>query len=467
MKKKYKSLFKNIGLFSIGSFGSKIISFLLLPLYTSILSTEEYGLVDLINSTSQLLIPILLLSIQDATLRFSMDPEYEKKDVISTTFKVITKGLLLLIIGILIIWFFKIIDISWIYLIFLLFSFLLNALNNTFSLYLKAKNKALTIAISGILCTLVTCVSNIVLMVVFKLGINGYMISLIIGLLVQVLYQLLDGKIYRDIHFKNYKDLSKPMINYSAPLIFNSISWWINSASDRYILSWISGVAVNGIYSVAYKIPTILTTFQTIFYNAWSISAISEFDKDDNDGFIGNNYMSYSFLSIIACSIIISFNLQITSFLYSKDFFSAWVCVPLLLVSTVFNGISQLEGSLFAAVRKTKDVTITTLIGAITNIILNLLLIPKLGALGAAVATMVGYFMTWVFRTLKLQSFIKMKVDWITHIISVILLISQAILATFNKFYYLQFFSIFIIIILHRKYIKSIVIKLLKRKNKV
>ena len=466
MKKKYKSLFKNIGLFSIGSFGSKIISFLLLPLYTAILSTSEYGLVDLINSTAQLLIPVLLLSIQDATLRFSMDPEYKKEDVISTTLKIISIGTLVLITGIFIIAFFKIIDLSWVYWAFLLFTFLLGALNNCFGLYLKSKDKALTIAISGIICTLVTCVSNILLLVVYKLGINGYIISLTIGLLFQVLFQFFAGKLYKDIHIKNYNNLSKPMIKYSAPLIFNSVSWWINSASDRYILTWIAGVAVNGVYSVAYKIPTILTTFQTIFYNAWSISAISEFNKDDEDGFIGNNYISYSFLSIVVCSVIIAFNLQITSFLYSKDFFSAWVCVPLLLVSTVFNGISQLEGSLFAAVKNTKDVTKTTLVGAISNTVLNLLLIPILGVLGAAMATLFGYFITWVYRTIKLQSFIKMKVNWFSHIASLILLIIQAVLATLNILYPIQFVIIVLIIVLHRKYIKSIIFKLFRINKK-
>lgn len=464
MKKKYKSLFKNIGLFSLGSFGSKFISFLLLPLYTAILSTSEYGLVDLVSSTAQLLIPILLLSIQDATLRFSMDPKYKKEDVISTTLKIICRGTLVLIAGIFFLSFFKIINLSWVYWIFLFFSFLLGTFNNCFSLYLKSKNNAFVIAVSGIICTLITCISNVLLLVVYKIGINGYMISLVLGLLFQVLYQFFVGKLYKDIHLRKYTDLSKPMIHYSAPLIFNSISWWINSASDRYILTWIAGVAVNGVYSVAYKIPTILTTFQTIFYNAWSISAISEFNKDDEDGFIGNNYMSYSFLSIVVCSVIIAFNLQITSFLYSKDFFSAWVCVPLLLVSTVFNGISQLEGSLFAAVKKTRDVTKTTIVGAISNIILNLLLIPIFGALGAAIATMFGYFITWVYRTIKLQSFIKMKVNWFSHIVSVILLIIQAILATLNILYPVQFIIIVLIIILHRKYIKSIIFKLFKIK---
>ena len=281
MNSKSKSLIKNIGLFTIGSFGSKILSFLLVPLYTSVLSPSEYGSVDLITSTASLLMPILLLSIFDATLRFGMDSTYRKEDVISTSINIAVKGSLILVIGVLVIYTTHIIKISGIYLIFLCFYFILGAISQIFNLYLKAKNQAAVIAVSGIICTFITCLSNILLLLVFKYGIIGYMISNTVGIMIQNLYQLIVGKIYKDIRIINYINLSKPMIKYSSPLIANSISWWINNASDRYILTFLRGVAENGIYSVSYKIPTILTMFQNIFYNAWSISAIAEFDEED------------------------------------------------------------------------------------------------------------------------------------------------------------------------------------------
>ena len=100
MKKKYNSLIKNIGLFTIGSFGSKIIAFFMLPLYTAILTAGDYGTVDIIQSTVSLLMPLLLLSIQDATLRFGMDSKYSKKDVLSTTINIIVRGTIILLFGV-------------------------------------------------------------------------------------------------------------------------------------------------------------------------------------------------------------------------------------------------------------------------------------------------------------------------------------------------------------------------------
>ena len=456
MKRKYSSLAKNIGLFTIGSFGSKIVSFLMVPLYTAVLSTSEYGTVDLLQTTVQLLIPILTLSIQDATLRFSMDINFEKKDVISTTCKVISRGVFFLLIGLIILKLSGVVDLSFPYLAFLFLNFTLGSLNNCFNLYLKGKNQASVIVVSGIFCTFVICISNYLLLIVFDFNIVGYMISNNLGLLVQALYQMIVGKIYLDLRLKNYNDLSKPMTKYSSPLIANSLAWWVNNASDRYILTIFQGVAVNGVYSVSYKIPTILTTFQSVFYNAWSISAITEFNKDDEDGFLGNNYSFYSFLSILVCGGLILLNIPFARILYSGDFFEAWKSVPFLLVGTVFNGISQFEGSLFAAVKRTKSVAITTVLGAVLNTVLNIVFIQIWGAVGAAFATMMGYCLTWILRTIFLQSFVHMKVKWINHFLVIILLMLEAMLATLNVLYIVQVLLMVAILVLQKDFIKRL-----------
>lgn len=462
MKHKNKSLLKNIGIFTIGSFGSNIVSFLMVPLYTVVLSTAEYGSVDLITSTAALLTPILLLSIQDATLRFGMDPAYKKEDVLSTSINITFKGSVILLICLVIVRVLSLVNISTIYFAFLFLIFFLGALNSILNLYLKAKNKASVIAVSGILSTFVTCSSNFLLLLVFKYGIIGYIISNTIGISIQIGYQLVVGKAYKDIHIKKYRNLSKPMIKYSIPLIPNSLSWWINNASDRYILTWLKGVAANGIYTVSYKIPTILSMFQNIFFNAWSISAISEFDENDTDGFIGLNYTIYSFLSMLVCSGILIINIPLARFLYRGDYFSAWKCVPFLLLGTVFCGISQFEGSLFAATRNTKQVAKTTVIGAVVNTVCNFVFIYLLGSTGAALATLFGYVVTWALRTRYLQSFITMKVKWCHHLASLFLVGIQTLLATINISLVFQIVLFLILLILNRELITSILKKIVR-----
>ncbi len=176
MKKKNKSLIKNIGVFTVGSFGSKILSFLLVPLYTTTLSTEEYGTVDIITSTVALLMPILVLSIFDATLRFGMDSKYQKEDVLSTSVNIGIKGILVLLLGVLILYFTEVMYVPGVYLFFLCVFFIVGVFGQIFNIYLRAKNQARVIAVSGIINTFVACICNIVLLLVFKWGIVGYII---------------------------------------------------------------------------------------------------------------------------------------------------------------------------------------------------------------------------------------------------------------------------------------------------
>ena len=83
MDNRYKYLIKNTGILTISSFSTKILTFLMVPLYTSVLTTEEYGTYDLAVSTVSLLIPILSVNIVDGVMRYSMDSRYDRADIFS------------------------------------------------------------------------------------------------------------------------------------------------------------------------------------------------------------------------------------------------------------------------------------------------------------------------------------------------------------------------------------------------
>lgn len=426
---KYGDLSKNTLLFTINSFGSKLITFLLVPLYTNVLSTNDYGTADLMTSTAQLLIPLLTLNIQDAVLRFSLDNTKDPKKIISVGCTINSISMCLLGITLFLLSYFGILSFGKEYIIFLFFSFAFGGIQNSLQMYMKAVDNVKVLVYSGLASTLFSCVSNLLLLLVFKVGILGYLISNLIGHFVAIFIMFFFGKIYRYVRFTTDTKLIKEMFVYSAPLAINSVAWWINTASDKYIITFFCGAAINGIYSVAYKIPTILSTFQTIFYNAWSVSAITEFDKDDKDGFIGNIYSLYMCVSTIGCSLILIFNKFLASMLYAKDFYDAWRSVPFLLLGVAFNGIALFEGCLFTAVKKTKEVSRTTIVGAIVNTIANFILIPLFASSGAAFATMIGYLTVWIVRTISLQKIIHMRVNWMKQVVCIIVLVVQVFFA--------------------------------------
>lgn len=430
-KNKIKNLLQNALLFTISGFGSRIVSFFLVPFYTYVLSTGEYGKVDLVTTTVQLLIPILTINIQDAVLRFSLDGQYRREDVVAVGFRTIGLSTIVLSVGLFVLKFLSIITLEVNYILFLYVSFIVGAINNNLSMYIKAKNQVRVLAVWGIINTIITCACNLFLLLVLKMGVNGYMIAYVSGTIVADIGMFLSGNVLCDLKkSRNSSKIIGVMLLYSAPLIANSLGWWINNASDRYILTFFCGAAINGIYAVSYKIPSILSALQSIFYNAWSISSITEFDADDTDGFIGDTYTVYSSLSFFACSLIILMNVYIARLLYAKDFFEAWKYVPLLLVGTVFNGLGLFNGCIFTAVKRTKDISITTIISALINTMLNFILIPRVGAYGAAFATMIGYFAIWLTRTVGLRRIIRMNVEWKCQVLMIVIIFTQCVVAS-------------------------------------
>lgn len=464
--KKAKELFSNTLLFAISNFGTKAISFFLVPLYTFVLSTKDYGNIDLVSTTVYLIAPILTLNIQDAVLIFCLDKEYNPLQVLKVGIKMAGYASALLGIGLIIVHNLPFFHLSIMYSVYLYLTFIINAFYNIMIKYLKAVDKVTLVAVCGILNTLITCLLNIVLLLWVKLGVLGYLIANISGGMTAIIIMIVFSDMPKIFTVRVPKGLLKTMCLCSMPLIANAVAWWFNDTSDRYIIAFFCGAAANGIYAVSYKIPTILSTIQNTFCNAWAISAITDFDENDSDGFIGNVYMTYSCVLSLVCSGLLMCNIFIARFLYSNEFFSAWKFVPPLLVGSLFNGVALFEGCIFVAVKRTKLVSATTSLSAVVNTICNFVLIPFIGALGAAIATMTGYLILWVIRSIQIRKIIKMKADWKSQIFGFLVLLLQCTVAlSFHKFYW-QLPFMFLLLVSHRKYLLKVLQTVKNKLNK-
>lgn len=455
LNNKTKYLMKNVILFTLSSFIPKLLTFLLTKVYTEILLPEEYGIFDIINTTASLLIPLLTIDIQDAVLRFAMEKRYEKSKILGAALKMQVVSFLFLIIICVLLNFFGLFNVSSYFYVFLVLYFLSGSLQNIFTFFCKAIDKVSNIVVSSCISVLITTILNLLFLIVLKWGIVGFLLANSIGTIIADIFLFISAKLYKNIRIKK-NNLLPTMMKYSWPLVFNSVSWWINNASDRYILTWYSGVEASGIYAVSYKIPGILTTFQNIFFQAWSISAIKDFDKTDKDGFIGKMYTMMNFSMVLICSLLMILNTPIANFLYSKNFNIAWMYVPPLLISVVFNSLCLFIGGILTAVKDTKAISLSTIIGAIINILLNFVLIWKYSAYGAAIATMISYFIVFLIRLKVLKKHIAMKTNMLTNWISYILLLFQMILAYFNnKFILLQLLLLASIVIVYFRDIRK------------
>lgn len=464
MKEKYSYLSKNILLFMISGFVPKILTFLLVPIYTRYLTTEEYGISDLISTTVSLLLPIFTLDIQDAVMRFAMDKNYNQKDVFSIAFKIISMGFIIILVGVIVISQTNLIKLKSSYLFFFCIMYLTSAINNSVSLFCRGIDKVKVMVVSGILYSIVSVISNIVFLVYLKLGLIGYLIANSLGAVISLVWCFIGANLFSYLKLRTSRKTLKEMLIYSFPLIFSVLSWWINNASDRYILSWMSGVGIMGLYAVAYKIPSILSVFQNIFIQAWSISAIKDFDKNDTDGFIGNMYTMVNFSMILLCSIIMIGNMIIAKILYLNEFFEAWRFVPPLLISVVFNAMALFIGSIFTAVKDTMTLSVSTILGAIVNVICNFIFIYFFGGYGAAFATLIGFMVTLIMRNIILKKYIDMKINRKRDFVAYLLLFIQMFIANLGwKGLTIQIIPFIIILFLYKKE----VIQLFKTLSKI
>lgn len=446
---KYGYLVKNSILFTISSFGSKVLSFFLVPLYTKILSTSDYGIADLVLTTSTLLSYIVTINIGDAVLRFTLDKKADKEGVFRFGFITIIKGCTFFSAVVFILYLLNIIKWPDYCYLFLVLYLSVNAINTLFQNYLRGIDKIKQVAVSGTLTTLVMLISNIIFLIVFKLGIVGYFLSLVLGPFFSTVYCLAQCKGVKELIIGELCEdqVKREMIKYSIPLIFNGIAWWVSSSLDRYFIVAISGASENGIYAVASKIPGILTTMTGIFSQAWILSAVKEFDKEGGAAFFSNIYKLYNTLLVTICSMLILINIPIAKFLFAKDFFEAWMYSSPLLLSVLFNSLAGFVGGIFSVVKDNRMYPVSTVSAAIVNATLNAILIPKYEVLGAAIATAISFFIVFAIRFIASKKYIDWGASAIKDILIYLLLVLQVVFEHMDGHVYIGQASCFLMIV--------------------
>ena len=212
--------------------------------------------------------------------------------------------------------------------------------------------------------------------------------------------------------------------------------WMITSASDRFIVTAYAGTAENGLYAAAYKIPTLLTYVVTIFNDAWKLSAVSESDdREQCANFYSQTYKYYIAVMFIGGGIL-SVGAQIFArVLFADSYYVAWVFIPVLSAATVFTALDTFLGSVYFTVKKTSMSLYTSLLGAVINLTLNLVMIPDWGlgwgAMGASVATFMSYFLVYVVRAATMGRFLRFKLYHGRLAVNTLLLCASVSLMTY------------------------------------
>lgn len=427
---RYKKLVSNTIIFGIGTFGSKMLVFFLMPFYTRVLTKSDYGVVDLIIQTSNLLIPIVSLGIANAVIRFGLDKSVKKSDVFSTGLVTIICGFGIFLIMIPVLS--KITYISGHTVLIYIFV-LMSCLRTLCSQFVRAKEYVKLYAIDGVISTITIIIFNVLFLIIFKFGITGYVLAIVMSDMLSTLFLFFTAKLYKYVHVKNInKNIAVSMIRYSIPLIPATIFWWITNVSNRFIVAYVLGSEANGIYAVSYKIPTIIVLISNIFMDAWQMSAVTEEDILSREKFFSKVFNVYQSVLFLSASGIILFSKVVTKILVSDTFYSSWKYIPFLVMATTFSCLVTFLGSVYMVEKKSILTLSTTVVGAVVNVLLTFLLIYKFKIYGAAFATFVSYVIVFILRANNTKNFITIKWNAAKIVLNLFIVMSQSFIMIYE-----------------------------------
>lgn len=408
---KGKDLAKNTAIVSIGKICTQLITFFLLPVYTAVLSNEEYGVVDLLNTLTSLLLPIATLQIEQGIFRYLLDCR-ENKEKQTTLITTVSKFILVQSAICILIFLCASPFIHNEYKYFLMANLLMGILSSISLQICRGLGDNKTYAVGSFITGALTVILNVIFIVAFKWGAYGMLIATAISNLLCTIYVFVKKKIYKYIDIKqNDKKLLKDITKYSVPLIPNMISWWIVSASDRTIISAVIGVAQNGIYSAANKFSGIYSTLYSVFNLTWTESASININSEDRDEFFSKifDFIVRFFGSL--CLGTIAVMPFVFGILVNEKFAESYYQIPILILGSVFNILVSFLGSVYVAEKLTKEIAKTSIIAAIINIVVNIALINQIGLYAASISTVIAYFAMFIYRWIDVKKYVSIKTN--------------------------------------------------------
>lgn len=409
------TLVKNSAFIFIGKMATVLANLLLLPLYTSILSTEEYGTVELITTIIGLALPMITLYIEQGMFRYMIENiEVEKRDSYSaSSFKLMfcmTTGYIFVFLVVM-----RLISFKYTYYIAaIVFT---QALFNWMLQYMRGIRKLGQFSLMSFLSSFITICLNILFLVKLKIGVQGVLISNSIAPFVVFLLFFLKHKVYKLVLFNKY-DGSKirEMLKYSVALIPNSLSIWVLNSSDRLIVRQYMGIGNTGILSASHKFVSYYGYVNSTFLTSWQESGTIHYRDEDRDDFFNKTlektfdlFAAFSVLIIAVVPIVFSILIP------NKSYSQAYFAIPIYIIAELFNTIIGFLGVIYIANKKTIIISISTMIIAALNIIVHVSTIKAIGLYAAAVSTAFSYFCILIFRIIDTKKYINLKYNWMHY----------------------------------------------------
>ena len=459
---------RNTGILFLGKVFTQFLSFLLLPLYTAFLSTDEYGSVDLIMTYVMLVMPLVSLQIERAAFRYLIEVRGDREKssiIISAITKIVICSIVVFSAGYLLLW--QIMKFEYALLVYCYC--VLHLITSVLQQIARGHGKNVVYAIASCILGAGTIVGNIFFVAVLREGLRGMLLSLVIAYSVMAIYLVASLRSRSSKTEKNScRAARKKMLNYSIPLIPDSISWWVLNVSDRTLLALFIGSAANGLYAVANKFSSVFVGGFNIVNMAWQESVSLYIGKDDK--FIKEMTCRMIYLFASMCAVAICVIPMFFSIMIGGDYYESFWHIPLLMLGAFFTVGLGLFQSIYIGMKQTKKVAKTSMLCAGINIVINLLLIKNIGIYAASLSTLISYMALFMYRYIDLRKEYKLRLDRRATIVSMlVMLLSCVVYYNSSSVPYLSIFGTIItfalMMAMNMNSIKKILV-MIKRRRK-
>lgn len=438
-----KELAKNTAILTIGKICTQCISFFLLPLYTAILSTEEYGVFDLMITYSSLLLPLVNWQFDQGLFRFMLDcrDNVEKQKILfSTLLTSSTVQCILYAIVFGVIQPFLAIENAY----FLLVYVVLQVYTALLLQFVRGLGYSVKYTIASFISASATTVFNVIALAFLKMGLQGLFASTIMAQALTLIYLVYASKNWKyfSLRFVRFAEL-KNVGEYSVPLIPNNLAWWVVNVSDRTIVSHFLGMAANGIYSVANKFPNAFISFYNILNLSWTETVSLHYQDEDRDDFLSETVTILFNIFSGVCFVIVAVIPFVFPFLVNAKYKMAYNHILILMYAMLFRVLVGLYSCVYVAKKDAKKIAYTSISAAAINIIVDLILVNRIKIYAASISTLIAFFTMLIIRYHDINKILCMKIRR-SAVISSIIIGTMQIFTYYSSNLIIQFIALLI-----------------------
>ncbi len=395
---------KNSLVYGLGNIAVKVIGFVLIPLYTDpkYFSVDDFGIIGLLDITGLVIIAVISSSMPQSLIRWYWDKDHRnnQKGIFFMSFttqilvSILFCCLFLPFSGKISVLVFR--DIGWSFALKLvILSSALQAINNIINMLIRIQSRSVLYTFTNLFKLLIVLLLTIYLIVFKKMGVAGIYLAQVIGNSVFII--MLSGYSIKNCKPSFNFSTLKAMSLYGYPLLLASFAGALLNVIDRYALNSMSLLKFVAIYTLAFKIASVLKlVFVESFKMAVSPLIMQKIDSPDNKRFYSKVLLYSSYVIMFGIIALSLFSLEIIKVMAkSPELWQAYIVVPVLALSVFFVNMREVTSSGLYITKKTKILGVVVVISTVLNLMLNILLIPLWNIMGAALATLLSQLFYW------------------------------------------------------------------------